>query len=87
MANGIMSYWMAPPVMFSGGPAIGVTTAMAGAMSIVSPLGAALSNTQNTEDAIGNQIATLLDAATKTVMVTFSAPPPPAGPPPPAFLI
>jgi hypothetical protein len=83
----LQAYWMTPPVMFSGGPATGVVTAAPGASAIISPLGAALTNTHNTEDMIGQLIATQLDLATKTVLVTFSTPPPPAGPPPPALVI
>lgn len=86
-ANAVQAYWLAPPVQFSGGPAIGMVTAVPGAQSIVGPLSSALSNTQNTEDIIGQIIATQLDIATKTVLVTFTAPPPPAGPPPPAMVL
>jgi hypothetical protein len=86
-SSAVQAYWMSPPVMFSGGPATGLVTAVTGATAIISPLGAALLNTQNTEDTIGQLIATQLDLATKTVLVTFSTPPPPTGPPPPALVI
>ena len=86
-ANAVQAYWLAPPVQFSGGPVMGMVTAVPGAQSIVGPLSSALSNTQNTEDTIGQVIATQLDVATKTVLVTFTAPPPPAGPPPPAMVL
>jgi hypothetical protein len=85
--SAVQAYWMSPPVMFSAGPASGVVTLVSGAMAIVAPLGAALSNTGNTEDVIGQLIATQLDLATKTVLVTYSTPPPPAGPPPPALVL
>lgn len=85
--NAVQAYWMMPPVQFSGGPAIGMVTAVPGAQAIVSPIAAALINTQNTEDSIGNILATQLDIATKTVLVTYTAPPPPTGPPPPALVV
>jgi hypothetical protein len=84
---GFMAYWMSPPVMFSGGPAMGVVTAAPGGAAITGVLSGALANVQNTEDLIGDMIATALDTATKTVLVTYTTPPPPAGPPPPALVM
>ena len=84
---GIQAYWLAPPVIFSGGPASGVVTAMPGAAAVIAPLTAAFSNLNNTEDTIGQLIAAALDAATKTVLVTYATPPPPTGPPPPATVV
>jgi len=81
-STGIMAYWMSPPVMFVGGPASGVVTAMPGAPAVIGPITAALSNTMNSEDTIGQLIAAALDTATKTVLVTYATPPPPALPPP-----
>ena len=86
-AMAIQTYWMAPPVLFAGGPVSGVVTVMPGAMSAVGPITAALMNLNNTEDTAANMIATALDVATKTVLVTFSTPPPPTGPPPPATVV
>jgi hypothetical protein len=85
--DAVNAYWLLPPVPFVGGPATGVVTAVSGAMAIVAPLAAALGNTNNTEDSIALQIATQLDIATKTVLVTYTTPPPPAGPPPPALVL
>lgn len=85
--DAVQAYWMAPPVMFSGGAATGIVTAVPGAMAVVSALAGVLSNTQNTAAVAGQQIAAQLDIATRTVLVTFSTPPPPAGPPPPAMVI
>lgn len=85
--DAVNAYWMLPPVPFVGGPATGMVTAIPGAMAIVAPLAAALGNTNNTEDSIALQIATQLDIATKTVLVTYTTPPPPAGPPPPALVL
>jgi len=87
MASAIQAYWLTPPVVFIGGPAAGMVTAVPGAMAIVSALSGILSNTGNTEAVAGQQIATQFDIATKTVLVTFTTPPPPAGPPPPAMVI
>lgn len=86
-ATGIQTYWLVPPVVFIGGPASGLATAMPGAGAAVPLITTALSNTQNTEDSIASQIATALDTATKTVLVTFTTPPPPLGPPPPATVV
>jgi len=80
----IQSYWLMPPVQFSGGPIMGMVTVMPGAAAVIPAITAGLSNVQNMEDSIGQIIASALDAATKTVLVTFTTPPPPAGPPPPA---
>lgn len=84
---GIQAYWLSPPVTFVGGPATGVVTAMPGAASVIAPLTAAFLNLANTEDTIAQAIASALDAATKTVLVTYSTPPPPSGPPPPATVM
>jgi len=84
-AQGLKAYWLAPPVPFSGGPATGVVTAMPGADAVIGPITSALKNTSNTEEAIGGSIASALDAATKTVLVTYSTPTP--GTPPPATVI
>lgn len=86
-SNGIMMYWMSPPVMFTAPPIIGVVTAMPGAPGAIGPLTGVFANGQNTAASAAQGIAAALDAATKTVLVTFSAPPPPTGPPPPATVV
>lgn len=86
-SSAVQAYWLTPPVMFVGGPVTGLVTAISGAAAIISPLGSALLDLQGTEDLTGQLIATQLDLATKTVLVTFTTPPPPAGPPPPALVI
>ena len=85
--NAVQAYWLSPPVMFSGGQAIGTVTAAPGALAIVQALTSAMLNTSNTEDVIGQLIAIQLDLATRSVLVTYTAPPPPAGPPPPALVL
>jgi hypothetical protein len=87
IGDAIQAYWMSPPVMFVGGPATGLVTAVPGALSVVPAIAGALANTQNTDAVIGQQLATQMDIATKTVLVTYSTPPPPAGPPPPALVM
>lgn len=84
---GFMAYWMSPPVPFVGGPAAGVVSAAPGGAAITGILSGALANIKNTEDLIADIIATALDTATKTVLVTYATPPPPAGPPPPALVM
>jgi len=84
---GVQSYWTAPPVQFVGTPMIGMVSAMLGVAAIGPALTEALSNNNNQPATIAQSIAEVLDAATKTVMVVFTAPPPPAGPPPPAMVL
>jgi len=81
--NAAMSYWMVPPVNFSGGAAIGMVSAMAGVASIGPSITTALS-APNEAPVIAQLIATILDTATRTVLVAFTAPLP--VPPPPAPL-
>ena len=85
--NGINSYWLTPPVIFVGGPAAGVATAVGGLGVLISGLTSVFANTNNTNESAATQIGTLMDAATKTVVVTYATPPPPAGPPPPALVL
>ena len=87
ISAGLQAYWLSPPVQFSGGPAMGMATAMPGAAAAIPALTAAFSNLANTEDSAAAAIAAALDTATKTVLVTFTAPPPPSGPPPPALVM
>jgi hypothetical protein len=83
LANGLVTFWSAPPVIFSAGPILGMATPPAGAAAAISVISAGLAP-GNTPDVAAKTIATALDAATKTTIVVFTAPPPPAGPPPPA---
>jgi hypothetical protein len=87
LAQSVQAYWLAPPVMFTGGPAMGVAISMAGFAALVPAITAALSNLANSEDSAALALATALDVATRTVLVVYSTPTPPAGPPPPAMLI
>ena len=89
-ATGIQAYWLAPPVQFVAGPVTGLVTAMPGAMAIVPLIQAAFDGTvqaKGDENMVAQQIASALDTATKTVLVTFTTPPPPLGPPPPATVV
>lgn len=82
--DGVTAYWVSPPVPFAAPPIAGVTTSVAGAGAIVGPLTGILENSSNTQKSSAQQIAQLLDQATKTVLVTFTAPQP--TPPSPANL-
>jgi hypothetical protein len=86
-SSGIQTYWMSPPVVFTAPPIIGVVTAMPGAGAVIAAIKGVMANTDNTAASAAQGIAAALDAATKTVLVTFSAPPPPTGPPPPAMVV
>ena len=86
-AAGIQAYWLTPPVVFQVVPIVGVASVMPGAVAVPAIMTAGFANILNTEDMIAKIMATTLDTATKTLMVTFTAPPPPAGPPPPTLLM
>jgi len=78
-ATGVMSYWMVPPVPFVGA-LNGMVLQAATAVPIITPgLTACFSNIANTEDTCALLMSTVLDAATRTVMVNL-LPPPPAPP-------
>jgi hypothetical protein len=85
--NAVMAYWTAPPVMFAPAPHPGMCLVMPGAAMIGPGIAGALANLKNTYDSIANQMATIIDAATKTALVTFIVPPPIPPPPPPMPLI
>lgn len=86
-SSGIQAFWLSPPVLFVGGPASGVATAIPGASAAIPLITSALQNLANSEDTAAAQIAAALDTATRTVLVVYSTPPPPSGPPPPATVI
>lgn len=76
LANGVMAFWQAPPVIF--GPATpGVVTMAAGvAPAILAPAIPLLSNPSNPTELVALSLATIVDAATRTVLVTLTLPPP-----------
>ena len=84
--TGLNAFWLAPPVPFVGGPASGVSTVITGIGSVVPSLTAIFSNIKNTTAMAAQQIATVLDTVTKTVLVTYATPTTPS-PPPPALLL
>ncbi len=86
-AAGIQAYWLSPPVVFTAPPILGTATAMLGAATVIPGLTAVFLNIANTSSTCAQTMAAVLDAATKTVLVTFTTPPPPAGPPPPAPVV
>lgn len=73
-ATGVVSFWSAPPVSF--GPGKVIVAALA--LPIITPgLTAVFLNGQNTAESSASQMATVLDLATKTVIVLMPVPPPP----------
>ena len=74
-ATGVASFWMAPPVVFTGGQ-VGAVLQAATVIPIITPgLTACFANLANTEDLAAMTMATILDAATRTVMVALAPPP------------
>ena len=71
---GVMSYWMAPPVAFVGAQAGAVTLALVQPI-IVPGLTACFLNLANTEETCAATMATILDAATKMILVALAPPP------------
>lgn len=71
---GLTQFWLLPPVPF----APGLVTAMPGAVALAPAITTALLNPRNTSGAAAASLASALDAATRTVLVTI----PPSGPVP-----
>jgi len=86
LQNAILSYWLAPPVNFIGTHP-GMVTVAPGVLTLGASLTSVLSNPMNTIESAAQQMATLIDVATKTVIVTFFPPPPIPPPPPPMPIV
>jgi hypothetical protein len=84
-ASGLTAYWLQPPVIFAAPPVLGAATVIPGAQPMVNPLTGVLKNLSNGRPVAANKIAAELDKATKTVLVTFTAPQP--TPPSPATVV
>ncbi len=84
-SSGIQTYWLSPPVVFTAPPIAGLVTAVPGAGAVIAAISGVMANTKNTAASAAQGIAAALDAATKTVLVTFSSPP--VSPPPPATVV
>ena len=77
----LTSFWMAPVVLFGPPPIVGAPAPPI-APDFISILTVLLSVPGNLPEDVATAIADQLDLATKSIIVTFTAPPPPAGPPP-----
>ena len=74
-ANGMLAYWNTPPVPFVGPAVAGAVTLAVGCLSAIAPLTVVFSNPFNTPESAAVQIASALDIATRTVIVTIAPPP------------
>lgn len=74
LASAVESFWFLPPVPFAGVGA-GAVTGFPGKGILVSQLITVLSNQYKQAAQPAQQIATALDVATRTVIVTFAPPP------------
>lgn len=74
-ADGILSFWMMPPVPFAGAGQAGAVTGVASIPAIRSGLLPILSNVRNTSNSAATQIAQVLDTATRGILVTLTPPP------------
>ena len=73
-ATGVVAFWSAPPVSFGPGKVIMAALAL----PIITPgLTAVFSNGKTSAEACASQMASVLDGATKTVIVLLPVPPPP----------
>lgn len=73
-AQGVTAFWFAPPVVFG----VGAVTAVPGAALLLPTLTALFLSPRNSVVSAAASLASALDAATRTVLVTL----PPAGPVP-----
>ena len=75
--SGIASFWLTPPIVFSGANP-GVVTTIPGISSVTPCLIAVFSNRDNSSREAARGLTRCLDAVTKTI-IYFSAVPPPSG--------
>jgi len=75
LASAVETFWFLPPVPFSGGGAVGAVTSFPGKSILISQIISILGNQYKQAVQPANQIATALDTATRTVIVTFAPPP------------
>jgi hypothetical protein len=76
LASGMEAFWLAPPVVFTPPGGAGAVTSFPGKPALIAGLTSALSSPQP-EEAAAQAIASQLDVATKTVLVTYTIPPNP----------
>lgn len=75
IAGAVEAFWLLPPVLFSAGPLAGAVTSFPGKPILISTLVGIFSSTYPSHVAVAQSIATALDVATKTVIVTYAPPP------------
>lgn len=75
LAGGVEAFWLLPPVPFSGGVAAGLVSAFPGKAALISAVVSILSAPNQRHEPVAGQLAAALDAATRTVTVTFAPPP------------
>lgn len=75
LAGAVESFWLLPPVLFAALPLAGAVTFFPGKSILISSLVSIMSTTYPRHEAVAQAIATALDVATKTVIVTFAPPP------------
>ena len=75
LAGGVESFWLLPPVLFSGGVLAGAAALFPGKEPLAAMLTVIMSRPQDRYEGVAQQIATALDTATRTVVVNFAPPP------------
>lgn len=66
-ATGILTFWMAPPVVFG----LGAVTGFPGQGALQAALSGLFSAPNGSREGVAGQIAAAIDAATRTVLVTI----------------
>lgn len=75
LASAVEAFWLLPPVLFAGPAVAGAVTAFPGKAALIAQLIGILNNQYQDAGTPAQQIATALDVATRTVIVTFAPPP------------
>lgn len=75
LASAVEAFWLLPPVLFAGPLVAGVVTGFPGKPILIAQLIGVFSTQYQDAASPAQQIATALDIATKTVIVTFAPPP------------
>lgn len=75
LASGVEAFWLLPPVPFTGGVAAGLVTAFVGKSALAAAVTGIMARPTPRHEPVAIQLASALDAATRTVMVTFAPPP------------
>jgi hypothetical protein len=75
LASGVEAFWLLPPVLFAGGIAAGAVTSFPGKLALVAGVVGVLTGPKPRHEPVAVQLANVIDAATRTVIVTFAPPP------------